>query len=245
MNIKKRYLRFCGIDIAKNKHVLCIIDREGQTIVRSQSFANNKEGFQTLLECLKSTGRAGSILVAMEATGHYWYGLHDFLTVNGYQVAVLNPIQTAMQARKGIRKCKTDKIDAFHIAMLLKNGEYKAALVPGELGMTCRQLTRLRYSLVGQGAKLKQLVWARLHPVWPEYEELFANPFCATGRKLLTVAPTPADILQLGQADLGELIRKTSRGKYGPAQATKVWLAASNSAGMQRGLKGTRIGIEL
>jgi len=243
MSKNKRYIRFCGIDIAKNKHVLCIIDRDGQTIVPSRSFANDSQSYQRLLECLKDTGKASSILIAMEATGHYWYSLHDFLTRNGYQVVVLNPIQTAMQAKKGIRKCKTDKIDAFHIAMLIKNGEYKAALVPGELGMTCRQLTRLRYSLIGQGAKLKQLVWAKLHPVWPEFEGLFANAFCATGRKLLTIAPTPADVLNLGQTELAELIRRTSRGKYGQAQAKKVWHAATNSAGMQRGLEGTRISI--
>jgi len=243
MSKTKQYLRFCGIDIAKNKHVLCVIDREGRTIIRSRSFANDNESYQSLRECLKSTGRASSILIAMEATGHYWYSLHDFLTRNGYQVVVLNPIQTAMQAKKGIRKCKTDKIDAFHIAMLLKNGEYKTALVPGELGMTCRQLTRLRYSFIQQGGKLKQLIRARLHPVWPEYEELFANPFCATGRKLLTTAPTPADVWNMGQTELAELIRKTSRGKYGQVQAEKVWHAAINSAGMQRGLVGTRISI--
>jgi len=243
MSKHKSYLRFCGIDVAKNKHVLCIIDRDGQTVVRSRSFANDSAGYQQLLECLKSSGRTASLLVGMEATGHYWYSLHDFLTRNGYQVVVLNPIQTAMQAKKGIRKRKTDQIDAFHIAMLLKNGEYKAASVPRELGMTCRQLTRLRYRLVGQRAALKQLVWAKLHPVWPEFEGLFANAFCATGRKLLTITPTPADVLALGQTELAELIRKTSRGRYGPAQATKVWLAAANSAGMQRGLEGTRIAI--
>ena len=109
--------------------------------------------------------------------------------------------------------------------------------------MTCRQLTRLRYRMVGQGAKLKQLVWAKLHPVWPEFEGLFANAFCATGRKLLTIAPTPREILDLGQTELAEVIRKTSRGKYGQAQAQKVWLAAANSAGMQRGLEGTRIAV--
>ena len=88
MNPKKRYLRFCGIDIAKNKHVLCVIDKEGLTIVRSRSFANDNESYQRILECLKNTGRAGSLLIGMEATGHYWYGLHDFLTRHGDQVVV-------------------------------------------------------------------------------------------------------------------------------------------------------------
>lgn len=239
----KHFLRFCGIDIAKNKHVFCVIDREGQKIVKSRSFANTTEGYQYLLDCLKSIGQIRTVLIGMEATAHYWYGAHDFLRRQGYQVVVLNPIQTAQQAKKSIRKCKTDKIDAFHIATLIKNGDYKAAVVPSELAMTCRQLSRLRYRLVEQGACLKQLIWSRLQPVWPEYEALFANPFCATGRALLYAAPTPKDVLQLEKVQLAELIRKTSRGRYGAKQTDKVWQAAIDSAGMHRGLDGARIGI--
>ena len=243
MDKNKQYIRFCGIDVAKNKHVLCVIDPDGQTILRPRSFTNDKEGYQRLLQSLKNIGPSYTILVGMEATAHYWYSLHDFLVRHGYQVAVLNPIQTAQQAKKGIRKRKTDKLDAFHIAVLLKNGEYKAALVPGELAMTCRQLTRLRYRLVEQTASLKQLIWSRLHPVWPEYEDLFKNPFCATGRKLLYTAPTPRDVLNMPLEELSELIRRASRGKYAHAQAKKVWHAAANSAGMHRSLEAARIGI--
>ena len=243
MNQTKRYSRFVGIDVAKNKHVACVIDRDGKTLCKSRSFANAKQGYQQLRETLKGIGQIRTFLVAMEATAHYWYGLHDALTRQGYHVVVLNPIQTAQQAKKDIRKRKTDKIDAFHIATLVKNGDYKPALVPSPLAMTCRQLTRLRVRLIQQNAALKQLIWSRLQPVWPEYEPLFKNPFCATGRKLLSVAPTPADILTLGREDLSELIRKTSRGKYGPLQAQQVWQAATDSVGMQRSLDGARVGI--
>jgi transposase len=239
----KRFTRFCGIDVAKNKHVAKIIDRDGQCIARSQSFNNDAEGYQTILTRLKEAGSAKKTLVGMEATGHYWFGLHDFLVANGYEVAVLNPIQTAQQAKKAIRKAKTDKIDAGHIATLIKNGEHRPALVPGELAMTCRQVTRLRYAITRQGVRIKQLLWSRLHPVWPEYESLFATPFCATGRKLLTTAPTPNDVRAMDQQELSELIRKTSRGKYGTRQAEKVRHAAENSVGTHRGLEGTRICI--
>ncbi len=30
MKASKQYLRFCGIDMAKHKHVACIIDQNGQ-----------------------------------------------------------------------------------------------------------------------------------------------------------------------------------------------------------------------
>ncbi len=238
-----RYTRFCGIDIAKRKHVACIIDQDGAFVARSQAFNNDAEGYQRILARLKEAGGPKRVIIAMEATGHYWYSLHDFMVDHGYEVAVLNPIQTAQQAKKGIRKCKTDKIDARHIAIVVKNGEHRAALVPGELAMTCRQLTRLRYALVRQGARIKQLLWARLHPVWPEYEAIFATPFCVTGRKLLATAPTPADVLALGEQPLAELIHTTSRGMCGPARAEAVYNAALTSVGSRRGLDGARIAI--
>lgn len=244
MDSGKRYTRFCGIDVAKNKHVLCIIDRDGKTVVKSRSFMNTQDGYQQLMGCLKEVGQKRTLLTGMEATAHYWYSLHDFLQRHGYETAILNPIQTAQQAKKSIRKCKTDKHDAVHIATLLKNGEYKAALVPDELGMTCRQLTRLRYRLIEQTSSLKQLIWSRLHPIWPEYESIFKDPFCASGRKLLYIAPAPVDILNLGRKELSDLIRSTSRGKYGQDQTDKIWHAATTSVGMSRGLEGARLCIQ-
>jgi transposase len=244
-SITRKYAHFCGIDVAKNKHVACVIDRDGKLIVRSQSFTNDAEGFQCILDRLKEVGGPTKVAIAMEATGHYWYSLYDFLVRHRYNVAVLNPIQTAKQVTKGIRKSQTDKIDAHHIAVLLKNGEQRPALIPGELGMTCRQLTRLHHSMVRQASRIKQLLWSKLHPVWPEYEDLFATPFCKTGRTLLNTTPTPQDVLALPREDLSDLIRKTSRGKYGVLQADKIRQAAQNSVGTHRGIVAARASIRL
>lgn len=244
-SVARKSALFCGIDVAKNKHVACVIDREGKLIVRSQSFANDAEGFQCILDRLKEVGGPTKVAIAMEATGHYWYSLHDFLARHRYYVAVLNPIQTAKQVTKGIRKTQTDRIDAHHIAVLLKNGEHRPALIPGELGMTCRQLTRLHHSMVRQASRIKQLLWSKLHPVWPEYEDLFATPFCKTGRTLLNTTPTPQDVLALPREDLVNLIRKTSRGKYGAVQTDKVRKAAENSVGTHRGIEAARASIRL
>jgi transposase len=239
----RRYTRFCGIDVAKRTHVACIIDRDGQSVLTPRAFNNSAEGFQRLLERLRAAGGPSRVSVGMEATAHYWYSPHDFLVRQGYQVAVLNPIQTAQQARQGLRRSKTDKIDAAHIAVLLKNGQYRPAIVPGELAMSCRQLTRLRYVLVTQDLRLQNLLRARVHPIWPEYDTLFADPFRPTGCQLLMLAPTPADLLALDSETLVDLIRKTSRGKYGPAKAEQIRQAAQHSVGMQRGLEGTRVCI--
>ena len=240
---KRKYSQFCGIDVGKNNHVARVMDSQGQYTVRAQSFRNDAAGFEQLLKRLTQVGRVRQILIAMEATGHYWYCLHDFLKRRGYDVVLLNPIQTAQQAKKGIRKRKTDKIDARHIATLIKNGEHQPAHVPDDFGLACRQLSRLWYSLLKQRSRVKQLIRSRLHPVWPEYETFFADPFSITGRTLLNAAPTPEDLLALGQDGLAELIRKTSRGRLGTRRAQRIWETTEKSVGMRRGLQGARIGI--
>jgi len=245
MQKQRSYSRFCGIDVGKNTHMLCIIDAQQNTLVPPRSFHNDRRGFQQLLACLHESGRKHTILIGMEATGPYWYSLHYALTQEGYTVTVLNPIQTARQAQREIRKRKTDKLDALRIAVLLKNGSYRSALIPGELAMTCRQVTRLRYRLVRQQSRLKQLVHATLHPVWPEYETLFADPFSVTARKLLAQNPVPADLLRWDQDRLGEFLRKTSRGHYGPQLAENLRQSAQESVGMQRGLPGSRLAIQV
>jgi transposase len=241
----KAYRRFCGLDVGKNTHTLCIIDAQQNTLVPARSFHNDRRGFQQLLESLQQTGRKHTVLIGMEATGHYWYSLHHTLTQQGYTVSVLNPIQTARQAEREVRKRKTDKLDAQRIAVLLKNGNYRSALIPGELAMTCRLVTRLRYRLVRQQTRLKQLVQAHLHPAWPEYETLFANPFSVTSRKLLAENPVPTDVLQWDEDRLSEFLRKTSRGKHGSQRAQDIRKAAQDSVGMRRGLPGTRLALQV
>jgi len=237
-----QFTRFCGIDIAKSKHVACVIDADNNRLVKKQSFLNTAQGFGQLLARLQQVGGPGEILVGMEATGHYWYALHDFLVRQGYRVQVINPLQTR-QGGNHIRKSKTDRIDAEYIAMVLKRGLGLPALIPGELAMTCRQLTRLRYALIRQSSQIKQLIWSRLQPVWPEYEGLFADAFSPTSRAMLAAAPTPADLLAMDPDRLGQLVRRASHGRFAQAKADAILACAKESAGMQRGLEGARTSI--
>ncbi len=242
---QRKHTCFCGIDVGKTKHVACVINADGQFIVRSQSFGNDGPGFDRLLERLSEAGGPNQVLVGIEATGHYWYALHELVQRHAYETVVLNPLQTAQKSKKSIRKRKTDKIDAHHIATLIKNAEHRPSLVPDDFAMTCRQLTRLWYALGTQGTRYKLLIRSRLEPVWPEYETYFAKPFCATSRALLALAPTPQDLLHLEPEVVSGLIRRTSRGRLGAALTEQIRQSAANSIGMRRGLDGARIGIRI
>lgn len=123
---------YIGIDIAKRAHVLSAVGEDGRPVIESFSFANTEAGFKKLLERLRKAGVvAGESLAGMEATGHYWIALFDFLTSHGYEAAVINPIQTdAFRDVWTVRKVKTDAIDAAMIADLVRYKRY----VPSALG---------------------------------------------------------------------------------------------------------------
>jgi transposase len=238
------YRYFCGIDIGKRKHAACLLDEQGQVLAKLR-FANDAEGLATLHQRLQDHCHSASVLVGMEATGHYWYALHDQVGRWNYPRIVLNPLQTAQQAKNAIRKHKSDPRDAQHIATLIKSGEGKPAVIPGERAMTCRQVTRLWYALMGQRTRLKQLLHAKLEWVWPEFETYLANPFGPTGKTLLRAASTPQDLLAITPAALTELLEKASRKKLGAALAERIRASAENSVGMRRGLEGVRTAIRI
>ena len=62
-----------GIDVGKRKHAATALTPQGEVIVQLASFPNTKAGIDLLeKEVLRQAGRPGRVLVAMEATGHYW-----------------------------------------------------------------------------------------------------------------------------------------------------------------------------
>jgi transposase len=63
--------------------------------------------------------------------------------------------------------------------------------------------------------------------------------------KLLQKAPTPKELVEFDYDDLCELIRKASRGRFGPAQTQRILHTAKSSVGMQRGHYGISTGIKL
>jgi transposase len=239
------YRRFCGIDVGKNKHSVCVVDQWGQTIVNHRVFFNDIEGYRSLLEMLDNLGRKDLTLAGMEASGHYWFGLHDFLARRNYHVVSLNAIQTAVRNKIAIRKCKTDKKDAHHIAHILRNGQFKTTIIPTDLGMTCRQISRLHYKLVKLDCAAKQLLRSRLHPIWPEYAKVFSDIVCNSSKAVLLNAPTPKENLALSKEELSELLKKASRGRVQGKRAKLLRQHARDSVGMQRGLEGMSTYVRL
>jgi len=69
-------MRFVGIDIGAERHVVAWVDEQGTILQRPTAFREDREGYQQLLTQL---GSMAETLIVMEATGHYWQ--NPFATV--------------------------------------------------------------------------------------------------------------------------------------------------------------------
>jgi transposase len=106
-------MRFAGIDVGSQTHVVAIVDETGQVVLRPASFGEDLSGYQRLFELL---GPPADILVALEATGHYSRNLFAALAQRSYPVALVNPLRTRRFAQEELMRAKTDSIDALGIA---------------------------------------------------------------------------------------------------------------------------------
>ena len=62
-------MRYIGIDIGAEHHVVAAVDEEAQVLLRPARFTEDALGYSKLKEWL---GAVADTLVGMEATGHYW-----------------------------------------------------------------------------------------------------------------------------------------------------------------------------
>jgi transposase len=79
-------MRYVGIDIAAETHVVAVLDDERQVVLKPKTFTEDAVGYEKLIELL---GEPADALVAMEATGHYWKNLFAALVARGFVVALL------------------------------------------------------------------------------------------------------------------------------------------------------------
>ena len=229
---------FIGIDIAKNTHEASIIDNCGKLVSESISFSNSVKGFEKLKNYISSFNiDCDNSIIGMEATGHYWLSLYSALIDFGFNVVVINPIQSDAFRKMYIRQTKNDSVDSFIIAQIMRFGEFSESSFSDEDTFALRNLSRYRFSLVDECSDWKRKLVAILDQVFPEYSKLFSDIYGVTSRNLLSKYPLPEDMLSISTSSLADLLSKCSKGRFGMDKAKEIKETASKSFGIKFALK--------
>jgi len=226
---------YLGIDIGKNNHVATLIDSQAKPLFKGFSFTNTTDGGESLLVLLlKHIKLTTDIEIGMEATGHYWLSLYSFLVSKGYAVHVINPIQTDGW-RKGIeiRKRKTDKIDSFLIADLLRYGDFVETSLSDENIMSLRNLSRFRHYLVGSIGDLKRKAICILDQTFPEYQGVFSDTFGQTSSELLLHFQSAEDFVSITAEQLEAALAGVTMKSFAKNKLTQISELAAKSFGLK------------
>jgi transposase len=222
---------YCGIDIAKRKHAIALLDEHGQLTQRPFTIDNTRAGFEQLQHALAQL--PGPVLIGLEATGHYWWALYEDLTQHDHPVVVLNALQVHAFRKSGVRKVKSDRTDASWIAEFLRFSPPSPAQPTTALFLQLKEVSRFRYHLAEQIGDCKRKLLSILDRVFPEYETLFSSVFLMSSRQLLAQAASAQELATFDLAELTEILKTTSRNRFGRSKAETVQAAARQSVGVR------------
>lgn len=224
-------MRFIGIDIAKENHVVAIVDEDGNVLLRPKTFKESIEGYERLLELL---GDPKDALVAMEATGHYWRNVFARLASAGFQLALLNPLRTRRFAEEDLIRAKTDDIDAVMIARFAAQKRPRVTPVDDKLTEELRELVLLRDRMKQDFDDRTRQLHRALDLSFPEFTKHVRKPSCRKGTALLARWPTASAFVEASQSEIAELIYDGRR-RVGKELARALQREAKRTVGAHQG----------
>ena len=225
---------YVGIDVAKDKHDCYICDSDGVELYPPFIIANNREGFEKLMDLIRSVSDdLSKVKVGLEATGHYSYNILGYLISQGLLISLINPLHTNLFRKSlSLRQTKTDKVDARTICMMLSSGMDLPSYSDTSYHMEeLKSLTRYRFDKVRERAKLKQSLSRLVTILFPELEKLVPTLHMKSVYALLSEFPGAGHISKAHMTHLKHLLSSSSKGRYGRDVAEAIRDAARCSIG--------------
>ncbi len=202
-----------GIDVGKRFSEMAILSPSNEVYFRIRINHDSNINFVRAFELLKKTEKEFAVkpVVVMESTGHYHKILFHSLTKIGYAVHVINPIQSDSIKNIGVRKVKSDKVDARKIALLYRFEQLKTTNIPDEDVDCLRSLCRHYYKLSDQLTVYKNRLLGTVDQLFLSFTDVFKDIASLTALAVLERYPSPGDILKADRDELVSLIQQTSR----------------------------------
>lgn len=230
---------YVGIDVASNKHDVCIMSEEGEIFGRVFQIKNTQDEYKKLLNKIyeaKKLFKDSNVRIGIESTGVYSSTIINYFSnCDSIEVIYINPILINMfQHSELVHYAKTDKIDAEGICNFLQQKKKKLYTYTSpsyhnqEAKSLGRELNNINKSLNKQINHLTSL----LHVVFPEFFQIFSKIKGKTCLAILEEYPTPMDYLHKKSSTIFKLGYNASKGHFSKSQADNLLELAKHSIGL-------------
>lgn len=237
-----------AVDIANREHCARMYDARGLEINRMLRFKNSREGFEKFERWIKKgLEKQGSqdMIVGMEATGHYYYVLEEYLETRGIEVVIVNSREVRGMSRMyGNDGSKNDPRDAQMIGELTSRGRYSVTTRPKTGNYAeLRGLVELRDYLNEERTRLKNRLHRLLTQVFPEYKKIKKSGLSKGLLVIYKELGSLDNIEEAGAEGLYDILKKNRLSNLGRKTAEKIYRLSKTSIGIKRGL--TSAGLEM
>ncbi|MFQ6052558.1 MAG: IS110 family transposase [Candidatus Hydrothermarchaeota archaeon] len=216
-----------SLDIHKKVHYAhCELKSSAKIIGKDFSFPNSCQGFATFFNEVQERLHQFSIphmAVVLEPTGPYWKPLGYAVIHKGWPLYIVSTEQVFHQRiADDPAASKLDELDPKTIAKLFRDGKATPARLPQGVFRELQKLHREYLDLTKKLAREKIQIKSLLAEVNPEFTSFFSNLFGKIALAILSVAPTPAEIVNLGIENLTSVFKKYGNGIIGRRKAEKL-----------------------
>lgn len=220
-----------GIDVGADVSWMSIA-LPNQLIV-GKSFKITHSNLTSLETCVSKIKEAEEMYslesrIFLESTGIYHYPLFCFLRDRGMNCYVINPIITKNSTNINIRKVHNDKFDSKKIALIGLNPKLKTSVMPDDLVIDLRNLTREYYSLTDSRSAYVNKLQGQLRVVFPQFLGIFSKVTTLTSLALLDKYTSPEAFLDADKQEIIDTIKKIAR--FGLKYAESKYDAIMESA---------------
>lgn len=222
---------YVGIDVAKEKHYVCILDDTNEFAVKPFWIYSDVLGLRELLKRMADISlNNDDFIIGVESTGAFSENLYEYITDADYKVILLNSYQTAKYRDfSTMRKIKNDAIDAYVIAELLASNKYKESHISSDDYHSLKVLGRLNRSLSDKIKTIKREISTVMATVNPEITLVFKNIFTKTALQIIKVYPTAVDLQKATPKKLTRLFRHIQGNNFNDEKAKYLIELAKSS----------------
>jgi len=222
---------YVGIDVAKEKHYVCILDSTNEFAVKPFWIYSDVLGLRELLKRLSSLSlNNDDFIIGVESTGAFSENLYEYITDADYKVILLNSYQTAKYRDfSTMKKIKNDAIDAYVIAELLSSHKYKESHISSEDYHSLKVLGRLKRSLDDKIKSIKREISTVMATVNPEITLVFKNIFTKTALEIIKAYPTAVELQKATPKKLTKLFRHIKGNNFNDEKAKYLIELAKSS----------------
>jgi transposase len=221
VQMKRHYIlgkTIVGIDPAKHKHQVMVIDAIGDHVGKTFSFANSYTGFHKTLWHKLSERLANinpsDVVFAVEISINYWQKLCHYLHSKGFTVLMISPLATKHERPKMSNSfTRTDPKDALAVANNARQGYFNFYKEYSDQIKAMHRLS-ITYDKINKDLTcLKQRLRAQVELLFPEFFNV-VNFGTETAQHLLSRLMTARDFRDINLLSEVRAVRKASRNQY-------------------------------